>query len=299
MRVSDFWKLLHEGIDAYIVDEAMSRGAAIAFYAITALAPLLYIAAMAAGLVFGRQAAGSAITAQVGHLMGLNGYKILQVAILNADNDTKTSIWANIVGVALLIVTASGIFGEMQAALNAIWKVQPKTTLWWRLIRVRFVSLGLVLALSFLLLASLVMSAAINALGARIQEFLPIGLSFAWTLNFAVSFVLVALLLAAIYKILPDCDLEWRDVLVGAIGTTVLFDVGEYLIGLYLASSTIGSRYGAAGGILVMLLWIYYTTQIFLLGAEFTRVWSLHRGSRAELFATRDEAVLSVPKHRI
>jgi len=141
------------------------------------------------------------------------------------------------------------------------------------------VSVGLVLALSFLLLISLVMSAAIHALGERIDAVLPIGATLALVLNFAISFVLIALLLAAIYRVLPDCHIEWRDVMIGAVGTTILFNMGEYLISLYLGSSTVASRYGAAGGVLILLLWVYYTAQIFLLGAEFTRVWSKHHGS--------------------
>lgn len=282
MRVRHYWKLLKEGAVAFDEDEALSRGAAIAFYAMTALAPVLYIAAMIAGLVFGREAAGTAIAHEVGRLVGPNAAKLLYTAIHNSDNPSDTGVWTNIIGVVLLFVTASGMFGEIQTSLNKIWHAQPKTAVWWRLARGRVASLGLVLALGFLLLISLVMSAAIHALGERIDYVLPIGSTLAHVLNFVVSFVLVALLLAAIYRILPDCDIEWRDVMVGAIGTTVLFNIGEFLIGLYLGSATVGARYGAAGGILVLLFWIYYTAQIFLLGAEFTRVWSKHHGSLHE-----------------
>ena len=282
MRVGHLWRLVKEGAQAFEADEALSRGAAIAFYAMTALAPVLYIAAMIAGLVFGREAAGTAIAHEIGRLIGPNGAKLLYTAIHNSDDPNTNGLWANVIGVVLLIVTASGVFGEMQAALNVIWKAQPKTGVWWRMARGRLVSLGLVLALGFLLLISLVMSAAIHALGERIDYLLPIGSTLALVLNFTISFVLVALLLAAIYRALPDCDIEWRDVIVGAVGTTILFNIGEYLIGLYLGSSTIGTRYGAAGGVLVLLMWIYYTAQIFLLGAEFTRVWSKHHGSLAD-----------------
>ncbi|HEY4123102.1 MAG TPA: YihY/virulence factor BrkB family protein [Rhizomicrobium sp.] len=281
----ELWALLKEGFIAFDEDEALSRGAAIAFYAMTALAPVLYIAASIAGLFFGREAAGTAIAHEVGHLVGPNAAKLLYTAIHNSDDPNTTGVWTNIIGVVLLIVTASGVFGEMQAALNKIWKAEPKTTVWWRMARGRLVSLGLVLALGFLLLVSLVMSAAIHALGERIDYVLPIGSTLAHILNFGISFVLVALLLAVIYRALPDCDIQWRDVIVAAIGTTILFNLGEYLIGLYLGSRTIGYRYGAAGGVIVLLLWIYYTAQIFLLGAEFTRVWSKRHGS------LRDERV--------
>jgi membrane protein len=275
----ELWALLKEGVIAFDEDEALSRGAAIAFYAVTALAPVLYIAAAIAGLVFGREAAGTAIAHEIGHLIGPNAAKILYAAIHNSENPNTSGFWANVASVVLLIVTASGVFGEMQAALNRIWRAEPKTTVWWRMARGRLVSVGLVLALSFLLLISLVMSAAIHALGERIDAVLPIGATLALVLNFAISFVLIALLLAAIYRVLPDCHIEWRDVMIGAVGTTILFNMGEYLISLYLGSSTVASRYGAAGGVLILLLWVYYTAQIFLLGAEFTRVWSKHHGS--------------------
>ena len=275
----ELWALLKEGVIAFDEDEALSRGAAIAFYAVTALAPVLYIAAAVAGLVFGREAAGTAIAHEIGHLIGPNAAKILYAAIHNSENPNTSGFWANVASVVLLIVTASGVFGEMQAALNRIWRAEPKTAVWWRMARGRLVSVGLVLALAFLLLISLVMSAAIHALGERIDAVLPIGATLALVLDFAISFVLIALLLAAIYRVLPDCDIEWRDVTIGAIGTTILFNGGEYLISLYLSSSTVASRYGAAGGVLVLLLWVYYTAQIFLLGAEFTRVWSKRHGS--------------------
>ena len=275
----ELWALLKEGAIAFDEDEALSRGAAIAFYAVTALAPVLYIAASVAGFVFGREAAGTAIAHEIGHLIGPNAAKILYAAIHNSEDPNTSGFWANVASVVLLIVTASGVFGEMQAALNRIWRAEPKTTVWWRMARARLVSVGLVLALAFLLLISLVMSAAIHALGERIDAVLPIGATLALVLNFAISFVLIALLLAAIYRVLPDCHIEWRDVMIGAVGTTILFNMGEYLISLYLGSSTVASRYGAAGGVLILLLWVYYTAQIFLLGAEFTRVWSKHHGS--------------------
>ena len=275
----ELWALLKEGVIAFDEDEALSRGAAIAFYAVTALAPVLYIAAAIAGLVFGREAAGTAIAHEIGHLIGPNAAKILYAAIHNSENPNTSGFWANVASVVLLIVTASGVFGEMQAALNRIWRAEPKTTVWWRMARGRLVSVGLVLALAFLMLISLVMSAAIHAMGERIDALLPVGATLALVFNFAVSFVLIALLLAAIYRVLPDCHIEWRDVMIGAIGTTILFNMGEYLISLYLGSSTVASRYGAAGGVLILLLWVYYTAQIFLLGAEFTRVWSKHHGS--------------------
>ncbi len=275
------WRLLKEGVEAFIADEALTRGAAIAFYAVTALAPILYIAALLAGFVFGRDAANTAIAGEVGHLIGPGGAKLLTTAIYNAHDAGGAGHWRNALASLLLIITASGVFGEMQSALNRVWDAQPKSAIWWLLLRSRLVSLVLVLTLAFLLLASLLMAAAINALGERIDVILPVGQGVAWILNYVISFGLVALLLAAIYRVLPDTAVEWRDVAVAAIGTTFLLNIGEYVLSLYLGSNYLAYRYGTVGSVIVLLTWIYYTTQIFLLGAVFTRVWSEHHGSRA------------------
>jgi len=285
--LAHIWKLLKEGVAAFIGDEVQSRGAAIAFYAMAAFAPVLYIAAAIAGLVFGREAASNALSHRIGHLIGHDGEKILYTAIHNSQSESSSGFWANVIGVVALIVTASGVFSEMQSALNAIWKASPEGTPLWRLVRIRLVSVGLVLALGFLLLVSLAVTAAVEAMGERIRNYFLFSGAMVWSLNIAISFVLMSLLFAAIFKILPDKDLEWRDVIAGAVGTSALFIAGEYLIGAYLGSSTVGAAYGPAAGILVLLMWIYYTTQIFLLGAEFTKVYSQHHGSQAGASAER------------
>src|ERR1700744_908561 len=272
----EIWTITRQSVDAFVEDDALSRGAAIAFFATSAFAPVLYIATAIAGLAFGREAATGAITSEIGNLIGDDGRKLLWAALHNSVG-WGDKFWPNVVGIALLIVTASGMFNEMQSALNTIWKVESKGLNLWLLFRARIVSLGLVVTLGFLLLISLVATAAIHALGDRIQYFVPLSGMFAAVTNFAVSTVLIALLFAAIYKVLPDRDIEWRDVITGAIGTTLLFEAGEYLIGLYPGNVTIGARYGAAGGLLVLLTWLYYTAQGFLLGAEFTKVYALHR----------------------
>jgi membrane protein len=275
------WALLKEGFQTFLDDEVLSRGAAIAFYATTALVPILYISALLAGFVFGREAASTSIAAVIGHLVGSGTAEFLTTAIYNSHDPGSVGRWRNGVTLVLLIVTATGVFAEIQSALNRIWDAEPRTAIWWQMLRARLASLALVLAFAFLLLVSLLMTAAINALGERIDDVLPVGSAVAWILNFAISFGLIALLLAAIYRVLPDTDVEWRDVAIAAIGTTVLLNIGEYLIGLYLGSAHVGARYGTAGSVIVLLTWIYYTVQIFLLGAVFTRVWSEHHGSRA------------------
>ena len=179
-------------------------------------------------------------------------------------------------------MTASGVFGEMQLSLNKIWKVTPERVSLSRLVRARAASLGLVAALGFLLLISLVASAAIAALADVINAHLPFGSIILGLINALMSFSLIALLFAAIYKVLPDRALEWRDVIFGAIVTAALFTVGKSLIGWYLGSSAVASSYGAAGGLLIALLWVFYSSVIFLVGAEITRSYSVRYGSRTK-----------------
>lgn len=275
------WSLIKETVTSFIADEALSRGASMAFYAVTALAPMMLIVVAIVGLVFGDEAAMNALTGQFQSLMGKESADLLQSAIENARGRT-TGIFATILGVVLLLITASGVFGEMQSALNAIWKAKPSGTTVSRLIRARAVSLGLVAALGFLMIVSLVVSAAITALGAYIDAWIPFGQVILSALNTVVSLALIAVLFAAIYKILPDRRLEWRDVIFGALVTAFLFTIGKSLIGWYLGSSAVASTYGAAGALLVVFLWTYYSSQIFLLGAEFTRAFANRKGSRQE-----------------
>ena len=234
-----------------------------------------------AGLAFGRDAAQNAISAQLSGLMGQQTADVLQSAVASAAGKSS-GILATLIGVATLVATASGVFGEMQSALNAIWKTKPHATTVSRLIQARAVSLGLVAALGFLLIVSLAVSAGLTAFGDYLDSILPIGKLILPILNFTVSLLLLAILFAAIYKVLPDRRLQWRDVIVGAIVTAVLFTIGKTLIGWYLGSSAVASSYGAAGGLIVLLLWVYYSVQIFLLGAEFTKIFANRHGSKQE-----------------
>ncbi len=179
-------------------------------------------------------------------------------------------------------MTASGVFGEMQTASNAIWKAKPKGTTVSRLIRARAASLGLVAALGFLLMVSLVVSTVLTAFGNYLDSILPFGQVILTVLNVVVSLVLISFLFAAIYKVLPDRNLEWGDVVVGAIVTGVLFTIGKSLISWYIGSSAVASSFGAAGALIVLLLWVYYSAQIFLLGAEFTKVYANTHGSKQD-----------------
>jgi membrane protein len=272
------WKMLKDTVLAFIDDEALSRGAAIAFYTVTSIAPVLLIVVAIAGLAFGRDAAQNAITEQLSGLMGRQTAEVLQTAVASAAN-RSSGVMATIIGIITLMVTASGVFGEMQTALNVIWKAKPEGTTVSRLIRARAASLGLVAALGFLLMVSLVVSTLLTAFGNYLNSILPFGQVILTGLNVIVSLTLISFLFAAIYKVLPDRDLEWGDVVVGAIVTGVLFTIGKSLISWYIGSSAVASSFGAAGALIVLLLWVYYSAQIFLLGAEFTKVYANSHGS--------------------
>jgi membrane protein len=273
------WELIKESVTSFVNDEALSRGAAIAFYTVTSIGPVLLIVVAIAGLAFGQDAARGTIVNQLSGLMGQQSAELLQNAIRSASGKSS-GIWASALGAITLLVTASGVFGEMQSALNAIWKAEPKGTTVSRLVRARAASLGLVAALGFLLLVSLVISAGLSALSGYVNAYLPFGHFILQMLNFLISLALISVLFAAIYKVLPDKKLEWRDVLVGAAATAFLFSIGKFLIGLYIGSSAVASSYGAAGALIVVLLWIYYSAQIFLLGAEFTKIYASHYGTQ-------------------
>jgi membrane protein len=271
--------MLREGFEAFIDDEAFTRGAAIAFYAVTALAPILFITVAVAGLVFGEDAARGAVAYQLHRLMSEQSAEILQIAVRHASSFSN-NILANLFGVATLLFTASGVFGEVEAALNHIWGTETRRPLLTRLLHGRIASLALVLSLGFLFLLSMIVTAGIAALHNIIDRHVFLGHVLFTTLNFAVSFAFISFLFAAIYKVLPEKDLQWRDVIFGAMLTSFLFEVGQLLLGVYLGSSAVASPYGAAGGLIVLLLWVYYSAQVFLLGAEFTKVYARHYGSQ-------------------
>ena len=269
---------------AFVDDGAISRGASIAFYAITSLGPVVLVVIAVAGLAFGEDAARGALSDELRGLMGKASADLVQTVVQSAGARSNGTV-ASIVGGFTLLVTVSGVFGEMQAALYAIWKAPPRGTTVTRLLRARMASLGLVAALGFLMLVSLVISALLSALANVINAVLPFSAEMLEALNFVISFVLISVMFAAIYKVLPDVSLSWHDVVVGAVMTALLFTVGKFLIGLYLGRSAVGSSYGAAGALIVTLLWIYYSAQIFLLGAEFIKIYASRRGTPAAVRA--------------
>jgi membrane protein len=274
------WRLARDTVTAFIADNLLSRGAAIAYYTIFSIAPVLIIVIAVAGLTFGEAAARGAIVAQLGGLMGARSADILQEMIRSAA-DRQAGTWSTVAGIVTLLITASGVFGEMQAALNIVWKAAPRRSTVSRLIRARLMSLGLVLAFGFLLMVSLVVNTALSALHDWVNDLFPAAHLLLQGATFLASFALISLLFAAIYKVLPDTDIAWRDVAAGAVVTALLFTLGKSAIGFYIGSSAIASSYGAAGALAVVLVWIYYSAQIFLLGAEFTHAWAGWRAGSA------------------
>lgn len=273
------WTLLKEGLEAFVEDNALTRGAAIAFYAVTAIAPVLFIATAIAALGLGQEAASRAVHSQLTHIMSSDAADLVQLAILHVRRGTHT-LEGTLIGIVALVVTASGFFTEVEDALNVIWKAPRHESYFYQLLRGRVLSLVLVIGLGVLLLASMVLATAIRFLGHMAEGYVEISRSMIVLSNLGFSYVVVSLIFAAIYKVLPNTRLLWRDVLVASFGTAALFELGQTLIGYYLANFITANIYGAAGGIIVLLLWVYYSAQIFLLGAEFTKVWAGHYGSQ-------------------
>lgn len=282
LRSIDAVALIRQSIEGFVADNALSHAAAMAFYAATALAPILLIVLSIAGIVVGPDAAQLAVSAQLSGLLGPQSADLLRSVVDSASNATQGAFAAS-VAVATLIVSASGVFGEMQTSLNQIWKVEAPSTSLSGFVRARAASLGLVASLGFLLLVSLLASAAISALSDFINARLPIGSLFLSLINTLVSLVLITLLFGAIYKVLPDRSLAWRDIRFGAIVTAILFTIGKSLIGWYLGTSAIASSYGAAGSMIILLLWVFYSSAIFLLGAEIPRAYAVRFGTRKDL----------------
>lgn len=276
------WQILKETVEGFIADEAMTRGAAIACYSMFSLAPLLLLMMGMAGLFFGEDAVREAVGTQLAALVGREGAQAID-AVVGEDGlqeQTEAGGIGALVSLVFLVITASAVFAELQAALNAIWKAEPRGLSLSYLLRARLLSIGLVAATGFLLLVSLLASAALAALGTWAGSTLPQAAPLLRAANFGVSFLLTALLFAAIYKVLPDRRLRWRDVAMGALCTALLFTLGKSLIGWYIGGSGIAARYGAGGALIVVLLWVFYSTQVFLLGAEFTRAWTRRPGAR-------------------
>jgi membrane protein len=280
MTPSALFQLARKAVAAWVDDYAPSMGAAISYYTIFSLAPLLVIVIAVAGALFGREAAQAHIVAQATSLVGHNGGLAIQ-ALLNSASDTGKGLVAGAVSVMVLLVGATTVFAELQSALDRIWHVpeKAKPSGLWALLRARLLSFGLILGLAFLLIVSLIVSAALAAFDAWIGGLLPGWEVLLLGLNALISFGAITLLFAMIFKLMPTTPIDWRDVWIGAAVTALLFELGKLLIGLYLGKSGLTESFAAAGSLVVLVAWVYYASQIFLLGAEFTKVYADAHGS--------------------
>ena len=275
------YSLVQESIEAWMEDYAPSMGAALSYYTLFSIAPLLLIVVGLAGLVFGPDAARGEIFGQLRELMGDQGASAVERLLAAADKP-EGGVIATVTGFAVLLLGAMSVFGELQNALDRIWRApaRKKSAGWWNLLRSRLLSFGMILGIAFLLMVSLVVSALLSALGRFWGPLFQEWEVAAHFIDIAVSFGLVTVLFAVIYKLIPRVQIAWRDVWVGAAVTAGLFAAGKFLIGLYLGKSSVASAFGAAGSLVVMMVWVYYSAQIFLLGAEFTWVFAHSFGSR-------------------
>ncbi len=274
--------LLKEACFAWLQDNAPSMGAALTFYATLSLAPVLIVATAVAGLGFWQKMAEAEVLRHIQALMGDTGARVFQTAIKSANRSALGAI-AGTLAVGTILLGASGAFIELQDALNKIWRVERKSgSILLGAIRQRFLSFGLVLGTGVLLLLSLLSSAALGAAEKFMEHLLPGPVFWAELVDFLFSFGVITLLLAAIYRLLPDTEIAWNDVWIGAAIASLLFTIGKVLIGLFLTGSAVASAYGAVSSPLIVLVWIYYSAQIFLFGAEITHVYANKHGSRVE-----------------
>ncbi len=271
-------QVLKETFKEFGEDKVPRLGAALAYYTIFSIGPLLLIAVAMAGIFFGQEAAQGKISDELGKVFGPEMAKSLE-QMVQAAAKPKSGMVATIIGVITLMLGASGVFGQLKDALNTIWNVEKKETAGIKgFIKDRFLSMTMVLAIGFLLLVTLVLDTAISAMGDRVQQYIG-GEAVAHALSLLLSFVVAIVLFAAIFRILPDLKIAWRDVWLGAAITALLFAIGKWGISLYLGKAAPGSAYGAAGSLVILLIWVYWSAQILFLGAEFTQVYARSFGS--------------------
>ena len=261
-------------------DKAPQLGAALAYYTVFSLAPLILVLLAIIGVIFRDDPAGAwhKITQQMSYFLDPSALQVVQNIAEKASQPGKSTI-ATIIGITLAIFGASGVFGQLQDALNTIWGVKAKPTQGiWGFLRSRFLSFAMVAGICFLLLVSLAIEALLKGFSHYVQSVLPGGIVIAVTVYLVFDFAVVVLLFAMIFKFLPDVQIQWRDVWIGAIITAILFGIGKWLLGFYLGSGAAGSAYGAASSLITLLLWVYYSSQILLFGAEFTQVYAARSG---------------------
>lgn len=283
LNLKSGWGLLVKTFTSWLNDYAPSMGAALAYYTLFSMAPLLLIVVSVAGLVFGQDAARGEIQSQLHQLMGDGGARAVQDLLASVRKPTEGAM-GTVIGLGLLLLGATTVFAELQDALDRIWRVpaRQRASGWLSLVRARLLSFGMIMAIGFLLMVSLVVSAGLAVLGRWVEPSFGGWYWLASAVSAFGAFALVSVMFALIYKTMPSVRVQWRDVWIGALFTALLFNFGKLLIGLYIGRSGVVSGFGAAGSLVVILLWLYYSAQIFLLGAEFTWVYANTFGSRRQ-----------------
>lgn len=297
-KPQSLWQFAKTVVTQWLEDQPFQLASSLSYYTLFSLAPLLIIAIAVAGLVFGREAAQNQVVETLRDLIGQDSAKAVQDMIENASNKPKTGVISTILGVLALLFGAGGVVGQLQTSINMIWGVAAKSGQGvWGIIRTRFLSFAMVLGIGFLLLVSLAITAFVAGLSQVMGSLLGGAKVIAHVSELVVSFGLVTVLFAMIYKFLPDVQIRWRDVWIGAALTSVLFTIGKFLIGLYLGTSGVTSIFGAAGSLITVLLWVFYSALIFFLGAEFTQVYATHYGSEV-VVADNAESIASATEKR-
>ena len=280
MKLKSVWKFVTRIFIKWLDDNPFQLAGALSYYTLFSLAPLLIISIGVAALVFGHEAAHNQIVATIQGLIGLESARAIQTIIKNASSRPESGMISTWLGGIILLVGAGGVVGELQTSLNSIWRVKPQPNGGLRdFVQRRFISFAMVLGIGFLLVVSLAVSALISGFTRFVGSFFEGAATLAYLLDNVISFGFVTLLFAMIYKFLPDVQIHWKDVWVGAALTSALFTLGKFLIGLYLGTSGVTSVYGAAGSLITILLWVYYSSLIFFFGAEFTHVYAVQYGS--------------------
>ena len=287
------YTLLKQTFNEWLQDKAPQLGAALAYYTVFSLAPLILVLLSIVGVVFRKDPAGAwdKITQQMSYFLDPSAVQVVQNIAEKASQPGKSTV-ATIIGVALALFGASGVFGQLQDALNTIWGVKAKPGGGiWGFLRNRFLSFGMVAGVCFLLLVSLTLESLLKGFSHYVQSVLPGGIVVAMTVYLIFDFAVIVFLFAMIFKFLPDATIQWRDVWIGAVMTAILFGIGKWLLGLYLGSGAAGSAYGPASSLITLLLWVYYSSQILLFGAEFTQVYADQsgRGVKPSEYAVRLE----------
>lgn len=279
-NIATTWIIIKEAYDLFIDNKALRMSAALAYYTVFSIAPMLIVIISLCDIFYGKAAIEGNIYGQIQSFVGKDAALQIEQVIRSATT-SRDITWASVIGVASLIFAATGVFAEIQDSINQIWRLKAKPKKGWlKLIVNRVLSFSMVISLGFILLVSLIVNSVLDMVGAQLLKLLPqVAVYVAYIINVLITFITISLLFAIIFKVLPDARIKWKDVIVGAVTTAILFMLGKFAIGFYLGRSHISSSYGAAGSMIIILLWVYYSAAILYFGAAFTRAYALHKGS--------------------